>query len=288
MNYKIYVIFHKNIFDRLYDPECLKNLVFLGVNEKIKKKFNRKRGYNVIYQYQLPYFNSSLETYKETSGIYHIYKNKLYQGLDYIGFIQYDMFIKKTVFQRIDDVLANRAGIAPLFYSQDLPQPLSRSLTDEAIDFFLDSYNRYFNASFTHQALQASAWVNTTFIFGSTFLIPVKIFEKMMPWISNLILQDNLHMRFSDHYGVYYNPAQLIERAFGLALAAEYIGGTLVPVSLPIISSPIHKILACRPYPYGLFMRFFEFTRPLRGRLRSRAYQWGAFGGRIARLMKRN
>ena len=66
----MYVCFHKNIFPDIYKVNE-KYLTFYGVKEKEELE-------NVIYEYELPHYNDSLQKkrYNEGSCIYHVYKNK--------------------------------------------------------------------------------------------------------------------------------------------------------------------------------------------------------------------
>jgi hypothetical protein len=285
MNYKIYVVFHKDIHDKLYDKECLKNLVFVGVNDKIKKHYNPKRGYDSIYEYQLPYYDHSLGEFKETSAIYHIYKNKLYHGLDYVGFAQYDMYIKQPVFQHIDDALMRCPGKIFLFYGNK--QPLCQCFADGLENFLLNSYNEYFKASLTFEEFQGSTLISKNFILTSTFIIPVKLFEKIMPWISDLLFSEGIGISYKNSSGGYFNAAEVIERAYGIAFAAEILGGNLQPVQLPMITSYIHNTITNANFFYALWGRILKFTRPLRGSLWLRGYQWRLFKKKISRLLKR-
>lgn len=54
-----------------------------------KLKYNSDKGYKIINEQDYPFF-LDLPHYAELTGLYCIYKNKLYQDLDYIGFSHYD------------------------------------------------------------------------------------------------------------------------------------------------------------------------------------------------------
>ena len=143
----------------------------------------------------------------------------------------------------------------------------------------INSYNAYFNTAFTFQDLQGHPWTSENFILCSTFIIPVKIYEKIMPWICDLMNQYR-----SGIFGT-WKAQELIERAYGLALGLEYLGGNLKPVSIPIVTSPTHKILSCHPAYYGLYCLLLDFTRPLRGRLKLRLSQWRLLRKKISNFI---
>jgi len=271
------------IYDELYDGECVKNLVFVAVNKRIKKKFNPKKRYNVIYEYDLAHYEPLLEEFKEASTIYHIYKNKLYQGLDYVGFAQYDMFIKEDVCKMIEDVLACRSGEGFLFYGW--PVPLSdESLNGQFLIAAVNSYNNYFNTHFKFEDFESSPWISKNFVMCSTFMVPVKTFERIMPWIADSMFKYGANIPTD-----FYPKANTIERLYGVALAAEYLSGDLSPVHLPIVNSAIHNQYGNVNFnsPFYLYLRMREFTRSLRGCLLMRGCQWRFAKERIARFLKR-
>jgi hypothetical protein len=107
MNIQLFVCFHKKIFPNIYKISSIENenyLTFYGVKSK-DSEINK----NVIYEYDLPYYNPILQqnNYNEGSCIYHVYKNNLYNKYDYIGFCQYDMIFSEFFFKNIEYKILN-------------------------------------------------------------------------------------------------------------------------------------------------------------------------------------
>jgi hypothetical protein len=93
-DYKKWVIFimcHNVIWDDMYahdpgfDPTHY-TFMKLGRHDI---QYNRDKQYKIIHEHDYP-ISLDLPHYAELTGMYCIYKNKLYDGLDYIGFSHYD------------------------------------------------------------------------------------------------------------------------------------------------------------------------------------------------------
>ena len=100
MKIKFFVVYHRAIHDHVYDQDSLKNIRFFGVNDSIEKT-PITISTDVIQEHDLPVYEPVYQArgYSETSAAWHIYKNNLHEGLDYIGFGQYDQQIKGDVFE---------------------------------------------------------------------------------------------------------------------------------------------------------------------------------------------
>jgi hypothetical protein len=82
---------HNVIWDEMYenDPDFNNtNYVFLKLGKE-NLSFNAARGYQIIEEASQP-VNLDFPSYAELTGMYCIYKNNLYEGLDYIGISHYD------------------------------------------------------------------------------------------------------------------------------------------------------------------------------------------------------
>lgn len=82
---------HNVIWDHMYSGDAdfsAKHFTFLKLGPH-DLEYNSDKGYLVINEYDFPVYIKSPH-YAELTGMYCIYKNKLYQDLDYIGFSHYD------------------------------------------------------------------------------------------------------------------------------------------------------------------------------------------------------
>ncbi|UCC95480.1 MAG: hypothetical protein JSW40_01705, partial [Candidatus Omnitrophota bacterium] len=187
MKLKIFVVYHRDIHNDLYDKDSISSIVFIGVGKDIEKRHYRRKKYNIIYEKDLPIYGASLQEkgYNETSAIYHIYANKVYHGLSYIGFTQYDVFIRNDVIKKIVQTIANDSSKCYIFYMTKCPMLFKPDKIP--YEFVINSYNNYFKTNFTTTELINNPYTCNNLIMKSTFVIPVKLFEKMMPWISKLM-----------------------------------------------------------------------------------------------------
>lgn len=89
--WKIFIMCHNVIWDRMYadDPDfSSEHYSFLKLG-KHDLRCNPQKQYHIINESE--FHDSFLEPhYAELTGMYCIYKNKLYKGLDYIGISHYD------------------------------------------------------------------------------------------------------------------------------------------------------------------------------------------------------
>lgn len=290
MKLKIFVVYHRDIHNELYDKESINKIVFIGVGNHIKKGYYRRKKYNIIYEKDFPIYDASLQEkgYCETSAIYHIYANKAYQDLDYIGFAQYDMYIKNDVFNKIDQTIVNDPSKNYIFYAnKDKMLHLSNVVPYE---FMINSYNAHFKTNFTTIKLKNDPLASNSLILESTFVIPVKIFEKIMPWISKFI--DEIYPwanlpPWPTHRGPHGHLGGVIEMAYGIALYLEFRNNYNVTelIHIPIYDSPLHKKItreftAKQRFLYKvkrIIQKFLDLTRPARGLFGLRLCQLRAF-----------
>jgi hypothetical protein len=218
MNIQLFVCFHKCIFDELYKTtldENNKYLTFYGVRDKYLKTDK-----NVIYEYELPEYNSVLQEkkYNEGSCIYHIYKNKLYTNYDYIGFCQYDMIFSETFFKNIEDTMSSNNNI--IFYMDFFELAFLGGQTTIIRDYHnieagIQSYNRFFNTNYTPENL-----IENRMIICNTFLIPKQMYEKMMSWLISYFKND-IDELYVSRKGDKFNPGHMIEALTSMFLALE-------------------------------------------------------------------
>jgi hypothetical protein len=220
INLGIYVVFHKAVFENLYEEmdENDKKLVTLyGVKERIDTTMN------IIYEADLPIYNPKLQqdVYNEGSAFYHIYKNpELYKKYDYIGFGQYDMKLFKHTIPNIKKIIQSQPDnpIIVMDFFRDVNDTgfmgchcLIRSNLND-IESGLSTYNRHFHTNFTEEDVK-----KVRLIKCNTFVIHTKLFEKMMSWLIQYY-KDNINV--NRHYRI-GNAGEIPEALIGMFLALE-------------------------------------------------------------------
>jgi hypothetical protein len=218
MNLQFFVCFHKKIFHEIYNisnEEKEKYLTFYGVKDKdaIENK-------NIIYEFDLDNYNPVLQKkkYNEGSCIYHVYKNNLYSKYDYIGFCQYDMIFEKDIFKYIETQISSNTNT--IFYLDFFKWAFLGGQSCIIKDYYnisagLNSYNKFFNTSYTIEQL-----INNKMIICNTFLIPKKMYEKMMSWLHEYFINDINIINTCDN-GHQFDPGHMIEALTSMFLALE-------------------------------------------------------------------
>jgi FkbM family methyltransferase len=227
----IFNIWHNKLFDKCYDKldtYSLNKITMFDVNQNYEKIYNSGKGYKIVKEYELAHYNSlyQVTNYCQTSCLYHVFRNALHTKEDYIGFIQYDMDlagdfiydIEKHIIVKNDDNSENNN--IKFFYTLavenkiDVPQicqPYDNSI--------LEKYNIYFNTNHTHESIKSNN-KSKHFICLHTFVIPTKIFIKMMTWYCTIT--DWLHTNYIN--GLYCESmSEVTEEIFGLFLLLQMI-----------------------------------------------------------------
>jgi hypothetical protein len=206
--YKIFIVFHKQIFDECYaeiPQEILdKHFVFVAVNPNIPKIYTPGR-YNIINEWDLPILNKTLDNsiLRENTVIYNVYANKLYEGCDYIGFAQYDMKFSAASLSNINNITSSS-------YLALWPCSISFCKNtayngNNIINEIVKSYNSFFSTT-----IQDDIKVPLC----NTYIIQTSLFEKIMPWVI-----DTYH--FLIPLTTAPNTAGIYERVMGIAIGAE-------------------------------------------------------------------
>lgn len=222
MNLQFFCCFHDYLIKRNYlnieSDERDKYITFYGVNKKIVDDHWK----NIIYEYDLLHYNENLQKnlYNEGSCLYHVYKNKLYDKFDYVGFCQYDMYFMKDIFTKISNNIDTDTIFILDYFYPDVKHQL-KVFTQHVNDFDneLHNYNTYFNTNYKIEDIIKC--INKC----NTFLIPKKTYEKMMSWL-NKYFRDNIHVDMIDKNNNYkFNPGHVIEGLTGMFLAIERCEG---------------------------------------------------------------
>ena len=203
MSLQFFVCFHQKIYPKIYkisSKENNKYLTFYGVKNK-DATLNK----NVIYEYELAHYNHKLQEnkYNEGSCIYHIYKNDLYTKYDYIGFCQYDMIFPQSFFKNIKHKLLSNNNV--MFTQSNLK----------------DNYNKFFGTNHKPDVL-----LKNKMITCNTFLIPTKMYVKMMSWLIQYY-KDDINIKFICANQHKFNPGHIIEALTSMFLALEICEGAV-------------------------------------------------------------
>lgn len=227
-NVRIYNVWHNKLFNELYDgvsDDDLANIVMFGVNESYEKEFDANRGYNVQYEWDLAKYNPMLQQhgYCQTTAMYHIYKNGLHRGLDYIGFIQFDMKVRPAALSNIRQGIAaaDDAGKKLIFHELTLDVDEATTRIEGVIIPYessaLQHYNAFFGTDYTPQDIAYSGF---KLPLVHTFIIPVATFEKMMEWICTYIdWLESIHPQYVSNR----SQSELLETCHGMFLVIECI-----------------------------------------------------------------
>jgi hypothetical protein len=182
MALKIFVVFHSSINEMCYDelsPEELDHLTFVAVNEAVPKTYPADPKYRIIKEWELPNFNPKLQQqgFQENSVLHHVYMNKLYSEDDRVGFAQYDMYMKRGTI----DFLKRTARPEGVQCMVACPYSLALGNFNGHDGIFvkaIEDMKLYFPEShFSKDSLYPMC---------NTYVLPVKLFNKIMPWIIQL------------------------------------------------------------------------------------------------------
>lgn len=222
---KVFVVFHSNLYDELYEsltPKDKSKLVMYGVNKKYPKKYNPS--HSPIFEYDLPEYRSDFQEngFNEASSLYHVLKNRLHEGTTHIGFAQYDMRFHKDTMQHIQTTINADPKSEHIFYIFGFNlkvQPIVGALQmfNTPHQNAIQNYNTFFGTKFTFQDLVNAPVV----IMNNTFVISTRMYEKMMSWMLQY-MNPKLNL---NHLGYYGNYGNIIEALTGMFLAFEYLQG---------------------------------------------------------------
>ena len=223
-NVNVFNIWHNKLFDNCYeklDDYSLSKIKMFDVNPNYQKIYNKDKGYNIVKEYELKSYNSlfQLTNYCQTSCLYHVFKNQLYEHTDYIGFIQYDMKLEKEFITDIEEKI-NSSKNDIFFYNLTEKRKIHhKHMCNPYENSILEKYNKYFNTNHTYESIKENEKSNM-FICLHTFVIPTKTFIKMMTWYS--YIKDWLHANYIS--GLYVQSmSETTEEIFGLFLLLQII-----------------------------------------------------------------
>jgi len=228
---KIFIAFHNNIFFEHYEKDLLFSKDYYTFCKIDKLPNNYFHLSNVIDVNQFPNFVDIGSDYGEYQGIYNIYKNpEIWKDLLYFGYSQYDKShvrvetgetnITEQILNNLDE--KNHISLETHYFAIDYNQKIMMDdeyptkLVGNGVNVYnriIKEYNEYYNTNHT-----LDKFFNKKINLCTSFIIPIKIFEKIMIWISFIIESGKLTKFFpaSRVHG-----AGLLERFFGVALILE-------------------------------------------------------------------
>ena len=220
----VFNIWHNKLFDKCYeklDEHSLNKITMYDVNENYEKIYNHEKKYKIVKECQLQQYNSLYQNtnYCQTSCLYHVFKNNLHLGADYIGFIQYDMELEKNFIYDIEEKI-NKSREDIYFYCLNVAGKEGVHLICNPYEnSVLEKYNKYFNTNHTLASIRSHK-NSEKFICLHTFVIPTQTFIKMMTWFCTLT--DWLHANYIN--GLYAESmSEVTEEIFGLFLLLQMI-----------------------------------------------------------------
>lgn len=206
----IFVFFHRYIFDDIYKDipkEILDEyFTFVATNDKIEKQYTENR-YNVINEWELPYYNPLFQQYgyNENSGLYHIFKNKLHEKYSHIGFLQYDMSFGNDFIDILKD--KNKQdfyAFAPCDYDFVFKNSID-TRHHKSMNEIIEDYETYYKTKVLR---------SIKYPLYNTYIISKDIFSNMMEWFSPLMYKIFENAENKDNGGF----GGLFERAAALNL----------------------------------------------------------------------
>jgi hypothetical protein len=143
----------------------------------------------------------------------------MYENLDYIGFMQYDMKVDPDMFASMEDDIrtARSVGKERIFVLETQPIVPVLSLEPCLVTHAIAHYNAFFGTRISVADLAKNPR-SARIPMLHTFAMPVPMFEKMMRWLSAYMqkLEDNL-----EQYPFRQSQAEYAERLHGIFLAIE-------------------------------------------------------------------
>lgn len=225
---RIFCVFHYKLYDECFDhlPADEKDqIVMYATNERLPKLYSSDRNYNIIEEYKLPNYTEVYQdrNYSETSCFFHAIRNNLpsAMGLDYIGFMQYDMILPSGLVSDITGTIDGDSQKQHIFYMEQMHFSHPHGINGKLKDYFfgdndLNMLNR-FNASRSHHASQTSISLDNNdhcnFFLFNTYVIPTQMFVDMMAFMQVYIDDWMKTGKFADSC-----PAGILERAYGIYL----------------------------------------------------------------------
>ena len=217
--FKINVIFHNYLVPECYETlsgeDIEQHVRFVGVNAKLPKSVPPELAPYVIEERELRWYNPFLQhnRFCESSVFFHAWKNpSIFLQDTYIGFIHYDMLLKKEALACIRAELAT--ATAPVLFTQ--ATLVARPHLDQVFkltqwDKLVQLYNIIFKKSHTiHTIIDKEIPLYHSFVMHRDTFHRMMVFaEAAIPYMFEMLNYDTRHLPYQ------------IERLHGIFLALQ-------------------------------------------------------------------
>jgi len=213
-----HIIFHERLYSDHYDTLSKEDvqtyLRFVGVNELYEKTIPVDIPRScIVYEKDFPGYDPLLQMcrYYESSVMFHLYRRpELLEGVDFVGFGQYDMILPKAAMDQIKSIPLSRKEQVLVYQSESDPRLLfSNPLGEHEWSNIINHFNCFHNTSFTLYDV-----MKHPLLLYHSYGVSVSQFQKVMKWIESvqpLMLRflkfDKRHLcgTIERLYGIYFS-----------------------------------------------------------------------------------
>lgn len=218
--FKIYVVFHKFLVPECYETlsreDIEQHVRFVAVNAQIPKMIPPELKPYVIEERLLRWYNPFMQynRFCESSVFFHAWKNpEIFLKQKYIGFIHYDMLLKKEALDFLKREIT-AAGDEQVVFTQaayTARQHLDQVFTLSMWDQLVKLYNIIFQKSHTiHTIVDKDIPLYHSFVLHRDTFHRMMVFaEAAIPYVFELLQFDTKHLPYH------------IERLHGVFLALQ-------------------------------------------------------------------
>lgn len=225
----IYNVWHHRLFDELLNDlskEDKQAIICFGVNEAYPKEYNPESDFNILYEYNLPFYEDTWQKqgYCQTSCMYHVYNNRetLNYSLSssYIGFMQYDMKVDKDAFAYWKERIAASPNTRIIFHEITVRTFFAFKKEPSLETHALSHYNNFFSTNLSVSDLVSHPKCKNIPVVH-TFIIPVDMFERMMEWMTEYMRAVEKEVAQTRKYPFKLSQAEYFELVHGMFLIIE-------------------------------------------------------------------
>lgn len=218
MSFHINIIFHKFLVPEAYETlsgdDIATYLRFVAVNAKIPKTVPTALAPYVIHERELTWYDPFMQhnRFCESSVFFHAYKNPdKFLDRPYIGFVHYDMLLKKEALEFLERETAGEADI--LFTQSTLParSHLEQVIGMDSWNILVQFYNVMFQKNHTIQSIidEEIPLYHSFVIHRDTFRRMMFYTERAVPYLFEMLGFSTEHLPF------------MLERLYGVFLALQ-------------------------------------------------------------------
>lgn len=222
MSFRINVIFHKFLVPEAYETLSVEDIAtyvrFVAVNAKIQKTVPTVLAPYIIHERELTWYDPFLQhnRFCESSVFFHAYRNpEKFLDRPYIGFIHYDMLLKKEALEFLETETGASDEI--LFTQSILPARthLEQVISIDDWNVLIHFYNAMFQKNHTIQDVldKELPLYHSFVIHRDTFRRMMFYAERMVPYLFEMIGFSTEHLPF------------MLERLYGVFLALQRMDG---------------------------------------------------------------